>query len=53
MQNDISKCEGKDCDLAENCWRYQVEASQAQTWAAFDAEPKPCKAYWPIYRDVA
>lgn len=46
--NDIAKCEGKGCDLRETCWRYVAESGEWQTWNNFHADPKPCKAYWPI-----
>lgn len=51
--SDITKCEGKGCDLRENCWRYRAIPTPFQSWAGFYTEQKPCKHYYPIVPEAA
>ena len=47
---DISKCEGTDCPLKNDCYRYRVKASDMQYYIAPPYDPKieKCEYFFPI-----
>lgn len=49
---DISKCEGENCRLKENCWRYKAPDSLRQTYfMEIPYKDGKCEYYWPINKD--
>lgn len=50
--SDISICEGKDCPLKENCYRYKaVPNPYRQSFFAnipYDLKEKKCEYFWEI-----
>lgn len=45
--SDISKCDGKSCDLANLCWRFQAPASRWQSFIDPKERGTKCAHYWP------
>lgn len=46
---DISKCNGIDCPLKNNCYRYIAIASEYQAYfmhPPYDEEKNECKYFW-------
>lgn len=43
----ISKCEGKDCDVKEECFRFTSKASYMQSWLVPEMPGKTCEQYIP------
>lgn len=33
---DITKCQGRECESKDECYRFTAEASKWQSWAPFD-----------------
>jgi len=48
---DISMCANEDCTLKENCYRFQAEASDYQTYSGFEQIDGECDYYWKIEED--
>ena len=44
---DITKCQGRNCERKETCYRYTAEADDWQSWSEFDMV-KDCEYYWKI-----
>lgn len=45
--SDISKCDGKDCDRKETCYRYIAKANPH--WQSYiKPDPKNCEHYWLV-----
>lgn len=48
---DISKCEGENCDVKENCYRYLAEANPNRQSFIKPTEPGfDCEFYWPEHK---
>lgn len=49
---DISMCQGKDCPLKEECYRYKATPSKfMQSYFGeppYDKKKKECDYYWPV-----
>ena len=44
---DITKCQGRNCEYKETCYRYTAKVSLWQSWSDFD-QLKDCEYYWKI-----
>ena len=48
---DISKCEGKDCPIKENCYRFKAIPNlpyQSYSDFIYDKKEKKCEDFWEI-----
>jgi len=47
---DIAACEGKDCPIKENCYRFMCPRDEYQWYADFkyDHEKKECQNFYSI-----
>ena len=43
---DISKCEGKGCEIKHTCWRYKAPADIYQSYIIPENPGKDCEHYW-------
>ena len=44
---DISKCNGKDCDIKDDCYRYTADAHINQSWVEPHETGGDCEMYYP------
>ena len=44
---DITKCQGRNCERKETCYRYTAQADDWQSWSDFD-QLEDCEYYWKI-----
>ena len=44
---DITKCQGRNCERKETCYRYTAQADDWQSWSDFD-KLEDCEYYWKI-----
>ena len=46
---DISKCQGRNCEKRETCYRFTAQENpHRQSYILSDENPKECQNYWPI-----
>lgn len=45
---DIAKCDGKDCPLADSCWRFKAPCGDWQTYIEPKKRGEECEYYWKI-----
>jgi hypothetical protein len=47
---DITKCDGKNCPIKENCYRFTAPESKNQSWFSSPYgrdEPNSCSYFYP------